>query len=126
MLNLKKIGREKALLNLMESMYKYDDADCMLRIAVLIYKNMGQDRRESKSGKELKKYIDSYALNAISWGTVKNDAKSLKDLLDVCTLDEETLRWAINTYKDAVSPEVKAYLLDAIGKAKKDEDVFDI
>lgn len=126
LLNLKKIGREKALLNLMESMYKYDDADCMLRIAVLIYKNMGQDRRESKSGKELKKYIDSYALNAISWGTVKNDAKSLKDLLDVCTLDEETLRWAINTYKDAVSPEVKAYLLDAIGKAKKDEDVFDI
>lgn len=126
LLNLKKIGREKALLNLMESMYKYDDADCMLRIAVLIYKNMGQDRRESKSGKELKKYIDSYALNAISWGTVKNDAKSLKDLLDVCTLDEETLRWAINTYKDAVSPEVKAYLLDAIGKTKKDEDVFDI
>lgn len=107
-------------------MYKYDDADCMLRIAVLIYKNMGQGRRESKSGKELKKYIDSYALNAISWGIVKNDAKSLKDLLDVCTLDEETLRWAINTYKDAVSPEVKAYLLDAIGKAKKDEDVFDI
>lgn len=126
LLSIKKIGREKALLNLMESMYKYDDADCMLRIAVLIYKNMGQDRRESKSGKELKKYIDSYALNAISWGIVKNDAKSLKDLLDVCTLDEETLRWAINTYKDAVSPEVKAYLLDAIGKAKKDEDVFDI
>lgn len=126
LLSIKKIGREKALLNLMESMYKYDDADCMLRIAVLIYKNMGQDRRESKSGKELKKYIDSYALNAISWGIVKNDAKSLKDLLDVCTLDEETLRWAINTYKDAVSPEVKAYLLDAIGKAKKDEDMFDI
>lgn len=126
LLSIKKIGREKALLNLMESMYKYDDADCMLRIAVLIYKNMGQDRRESKSGKELKKYIDSYALNAISWGIVKNDAKSLKDLLDVCTLDEETLRWAINTYKDAVSPEVKAYLLDAIGKAKKDEDVLDI
>lgn len=126
LLSIKKIGREKALLNLMESMYKYDDADCMLRIAVLIYKNMGQDRRESKNGKELKKYIDSYALNAISWGIVKNDAKSLKDLLDVCTLDEETLRWAINTYKDAVSPEVKAYLLDAIGKAKKDEDVFDI
>lgn len=126
LLSIKKIGREKALLNLMESMYKYDDADCMLRIAVLIYKNMGQDRRESKSGKELKKYINSYALNAISWGIVKNDAKSLKDLLDVCTLDAETLRWAINTYKDAVSPEVKAYLLDAIGKAKKDEDVFDI
>ena len=126
LLSIKKIGREKALLNLMESMYKYDDADCMLRIAVLIYKNMDQDRRESKRGKELKKYIDSYALNAISWGTVKNDAKSLKDLLDVCTLDEETLRWAINTYKDAVSPEVKAYLLDAIGKTKKDEDVFDI
>ncbi|MFR0898322.1 hypothetical protein, partial [Blautia faecis] len=90
------------------------------------YKNMGQDRRKSKSGKELKKYIDSYTLNAISWGTAKNDAKSLKDLLDVCTLDEETLRWAINTYKDTVSLEVKAYLLDAIGKAKKDEDVFDI
>ncbi len=87
---------------------------------------MGQDRRESKSGKELKKYIDSYTLNAISWGTAKNDARSLKDLLDVCTLDEETLRWAINTYEDTVSPEVKAYLLDAMGKAKKDEDVFDI
>ena len=80
---------------------------------------MGQDRRKSKSGKELKKYIDSYTLNAISWGTAKNDAKSLKDLLDVCTLDEETLRWAINTYKDTVSLEVKAYLLDAIGKAKR-------
>ena len=68
----------------------------------------------------------NHTLNAISWGTAKNDAKSLKDLLDVCTLDEETLRWAINTYKDTVSLEVKAYLLDAIGKAKKDEDVFDI
>ena len=126
MLNIKKIGREKALLNLMESMYKYDDADCMLRIAVLIYKNMGQDRRKSKSGKELKKYIDSYALNAISWGTVKNDAKSLKDLLDVCTLDEEMLRRAINTYEDTASPEVKAYLLDAMGKAKRDKNAFDI
>lgn len=110
----------------MESMYKYDDADCMLRIAVLIYKNMGQDRRKSKSGKELKKYIDSYALNAISWGTVKNDAKSLKDLLDVCTHDEEMLRWAINTYEDTASPEVKAYLLDAMGKAKRDKNAFDI
>lgn len=126
LLNLKKIGREKALLNLMESMYKYDDADCMLRIAVLIYKNMDQDRRESKSGKELKKYIDSYTLNAISWGTAKNDARSLKDLLDVCTLDEEMLRWAINTYEDTASPEVKAYLLDAMGKAKRDKNAFDI
>ena len=116
LLNLKKIGREKALLNLMESMYKYDDADCMLRIAVLIYKNMGQDRKESKSGKELKKYIDSYTLNAIS----------LKDLLDVCTLDEETLRWAISTYEDTVSSEVKAYILDALGKAKRDKNAFDI
>lgn len=110
----------------MESMYKYDDTDCMLRIAVLTYKNMDQGRRESKSGKELKKYIDSYTLNAISWGTAKNDARSLKDLLDVCTLDEEMLRWAINTYEDTTSPEVKAYLLDAMGKAKRDKNAFDI
>ena len=81
---------------------------------------------KSKNGKELKKYLDTIAPAAISWCASENDAEALKNLLDVCEIKHETLKNAYEMYGVNADTQVKAYLLDAIGKAKKDEDVFDI
>ena len=50
----------------------------------------------------------------------------MKNLLDICEIKQETLKNAYEMYGVDADTQVKAYLLDAIGKTKKDEDVFDI
>ena len=119
--------RKQAIWDFLDSLYKYvNDTDMLKIVAVTTYKNMNQERKESKNGKELKKYLDTIAPAAISWCASENDAEALKNLLDVCEIKHETLKNAYEMYGVNADTQVKAYLLDAIGKAKKDEDVFDI
>ena len=95
-------------------------------VAVTTYKNMNQARKESENGKELKKYLDTVGPATISWCASENDAEALKNLLDACEIKQETLKNAYEMYGVDADTQVKAYLLDAIGKEKKDKDVFDI
>ena len=95
-------------------------------VAVTTYKNINQERRESKSGKVLKKYLDTIGPAAISWCVSENDAEALKNLLDVCEIKQETLKNAYEMYGVDADVQVKAYLLDAIGKSKSDKETFDI
>ena len=119
--------RKQAIWDFLDSLYKYvNDTDMLKIVAVTTYKNMNQERKESKNGKELKKYLDTIAPAAISWCASENDVEALKNLLDVCEIKHETLKNAYEMYGVNADTQVKAYLLDAIGKAKKDEDVFDI
>ena len=119
--------RKKAIWNFLDSLYKYvNDTDMSKIVAVTTYKNMNQERKESKSGKVLKKYLDTVGPAAISWCASENDSETLKNLLDVCEIKQETLKNAYEMYGVDADTQVKAYLLDAIGKAKKDEDVFNI
>lgn len=119
--------RKKAVWNLLDSLYKYvNDTDMTKIVAVTTYKNMNQERKESENGKVLKKYLDTIGPAAISWCVSENDSETLKNLLDVCEIKQETLKNAYEMYGVDADVQVKAYLLDAIGKAKKDEDVFNI
>lgn len=119
--------RKKAIWKFLDSLYKYvNDTDMSKIVAVTTYKNMNQERKESKNGKELKKYLDTIVPAAILWCASENDAEALKNLLDVCEIKHETLKNAYEMYGVNADTQVKAYLLDAIGKTKKDEDVFDI
>ena len=119
--------RKTAIWNLLDSLYKYcDDTDMTKIIAVTTYKNMNQERRESKSGKVLKKYLDTVGPAAISWCASENDAETLKNLLDVCEIRQEALKNAYEMYGVDADAQVKAYLLDAIGKTKSDKETFDI
>lgn len=119
--------RKKAVWNLLDSLYKYvNDTDMTKIVAATTYKNMNQERKESENGKALKKYLDTVGPAAISWCASENDSETLKNLLDVCEIKQETLKNAYEMYGVDADTQVKAYLLDAIGKTKKDEDVFDI
>ena len=119
--------RKQTIWDFLDSLYKYvNDTDMLKIVAVTTYKNMNQERKESKNGKELKKYLDTIAPAVISWCASENDAEALKNLLDVCEIKHETLKNAYEMYGVNADTQVKAYLLDAIGKTKKDEDVFDI
>ena len=119
--------RKTAVWNLLDSLYEYvNNTDMTKIVAVTTYKKMNQERRESKSGKVLKKYLDTVGPAAISWCASENDAETLKNLLDVCEIRQEALKNAYETYGVDADAQVKAYLLDAIGKTKKDEDVFNI
>lgn len=119
--------RKKAIWNFLDSLYKYvNDTDMLKIVAVTTYKNMNQERKESKNGKELKKYLDTIGPAAISWCVSENDAEALKNLLDVCEIKRETLKNAYEMYGVNADTQVKAYLLDAIGKTKNDKETFDI
>lgn len=119
--------RKKAIWNFLDSLYKYvNDTDMPKIVAVTTYKNMNQERKESKNGKELKKYLDTIVPAAILWYVFENDAEALKNLLDVCEIKQETLKNAYEMYGVDADIQVKAYLLDAIGKAKSDKETFDI
>lgn len=119
--------RKKAIWNFLDSLYKYvNDTDMSKIVAATTYKNMNQERKESENGKALKKYLDTVGPAAISWCASENDSETLKNLLDVCEIRQEALKNAYETYGVDADVQVKAYLLDAIGKTKKDEDVFDI
>ena len=125
-INFKKIGREKALQNLMESMYKYDDMDQMLRISVLIYKNMDPKRRKTKNGKELKKFIDEFCKPAISWAVFQNDVRMLKDLIEVAKPNQDVLTWIFQTDGIKAAPETRACLLGAMKEFHGSEKMFEI
>lgn len=119
--------RKTAVWNLLDSLYKYvNNTDMTKIVAVTTYKNMNQERRESKSGKVLKKYLDTVGPAAISWCASENDAETLKNLLDVCEIRQEALKNAYEMYGVDADTQVKAYLLDAIGKTKSDKETFDI
>lgn len=119
--------RKQAIWDFLDSLYKYvNDTDMLKIVAVTTYKNMNQERKESKNGKELKKYLDTIAPAAISWCASENDSETLKNLLDACEIKQGTLKNAYEMYGVDVDVQVKAYLLDAIGKAKSDKETFDI
>ena len=119
--------RKRAIWNFLDSLYKYvNDTDMSKIVAVTTYKNMNQERRESKSGKVLKKYLGTIGPAAISWCVSENDAEALKNLLDVCEIKQETLKNAYEMCGVDTDIQVKAYLLDAIGKTKSDKETFDI
>lgn len=119
--------RKKAVWNLLDSLYEYvNDTDMTKIVAVTTYKNMNQERKESESGKVLKKYLDTVCPAAISWCASENDAEALKNLMDVCEIKQETLKNTYEMYGVDADVQVKAYLLDAIGKTKNDKNVFNI
>ena len=112
--------RKRAIWNFLDSLYKYvNDTDMSKIVAVTTYKNMNQERKESKNGKELYRYIKSHSEYIIEMFIRKKDVKSLGQVLELQLLPRRNLRDIFFLRCQNEPPEVKACVMAALKKPKK-------
>lgn len=88
--------RKQCLFNYMETMYRFSKNDYGRTLAILIYKNMSEERKRAKNGRTLKQYLTSMSQTILLWNMTTDNvpallefwslglssAKDLKSLLD--------------------------------------------
>ena len=92
------------------------------KIAVKTYLNMQKKRRKSKNGKELYRYIKSHSEYIIEMFIRKKDVKSLGQVLELQLLPRRNLRDIFFLRCQDEPPEVKACVMDALKKTKKETE----
>lgn len=77
--------RKQCLLNYMETIYRFSKNDYGRTLAILVYKNMSEERKRAKNGRTLKQYL-----------TVTSQTKQI---VEICVSHEKTK----DCYKELVS-----------------------
>lgn len=107
--NAKKISHSRtlhALQDILEQSYKFAYCDQDLTVAAAAYKNMEQQRRKKKNGKELKNYLNMRKTAAVKICIDTNNIKQLQCLLDVCDFSYTLLVIIAKNYGKYASAEV--------------------
>ena len=118
---IKKI-RAMTVRNFLENSYKMMTRQNSYEIAVKTYLNMPEKRRKSKNGKELYRYIKSHSEYIIEMFIRKKDVKSLGQVLELQLLPRRNLRDIFFLRCQDEPPEVKACVMDALKKTKKETE----
>lgn len=114
--------REMTVRNFLENSYKMMTRQNSYEIAVKTYLNMPEKRRKSKNGKELYRYIKSHSEYIIEMFIRKKDVKSLGQVLELQLLPRRNLRDIFFLRCQDEPPEVKACVMDALKKTKKETE----
>lgn len=114
--------REMTVRNFLENSYKMMTRQNSYEIAVKTYLNMPEKRRKSKNGKELYRYIKSHAEYIIEMLIRKKDVKNLGQVLELQLLPQKNLRNIFFLKCQNKPPEIKACVMDALKKTKKETE----
>lgn len=111
-----KSTRKKELINIMETLYKYAFGDEGKEAAINTYLNMNEKRRKSKNGKELRKYLEEYAVEIIRWHVENAEPEEVYTVLKLNLVSASVLQATYSELEEDMGIEVKAYFLEMIGK----------
>lgn len=114
--------RAMTVRNFLENSYKMMTRQNSYKIAVKTYLNMQKKRRKSKNGKELYRYIKSHAEYIIEMLIRKKDVKNLGQVLELQLLPRRNLLDIFFLRCQDEPPEVKACVMDALKKTKKETE----
>lgn len=69
--------RKQCLFNYMETMYRFSKNDYGRTLAILIYKNMSEERKRAKNGRTLKQYLTSMSQTILLWNMTTDNVPAL-------------------------------------------------
>ena len=114
--------RAMTVRNFLENSYKMMTRQNSYKIAVKTYLNMQKKRRKSKNGKELKTPNPPHHQYIIAMFIRNKDVKSLGQVLELKLLPRRNLRDIFFLRCQNEPPEVKACVMDALKKTKKETE----
>ena len=65
--------RKQCLLNYMETIYRFSKNDYGRTLAILVYKNMSEERKRAKNGRTLKQYLTVTSQTILLWNMTTGD-----------------------------------------------------
>ena len=75
--------RKQCLLNYMETMYRFSKNDYGRTLAILIYKNMNEERKRAKNGRTLKQYLTSMSQTILLWNMTADNVPALLEFWEL-------------------------------------------
>lgn len=75
--------RKQCLLNYMETMYHFSKNDYGRTLAILIYKNMSEERKRAKNGRTLKQYLTVMSRTILLWNMTTDNVPALLDFWEL-------------------------------------------
>ena len=75
--------RKQCLLNYMETMYHFSKNDYGQTLAILVYKNMSEERKRAKNGRTLKQYLTVMSQTILLWNMTTDNVPALLDFWEL-------------------------------------------
>ena len=75
--------RKQCLLNYMETMYRFSKNDYGRTLAILVYKNMSEERKRTKNGRTLKQYLTVTSQTILLWNMTTDNVPALLDFWEL-------------------------------------------
>lgn len=75
--------RKQCLLNYMETMYRFPKNDYGRTLAILVYKNMSEERKRAKNGRTLKQYLAVMSQTILLWNMTTDNVPALLDFWEL-------------------------------------------
>ena len=75
--------RKQCLFNYMETMYRFSKNDYGRTLAILIYKNMSEERKRAKNGRTLKQYLTSMSQTILLWNMTTDNVPALLEFWEL-------------------------------------------
>lgn len=75
--------RKQCLLNYMETMYHFSKNDYGRTLAILVYKNMSEERKRAKNGRTLKQYLTVMSQTILLWNMTTDNIPALLDFWEL-------------------------------------------
>lgn len=75
--------RKQCLFNYMETMYRFSKNDYGRTLAILIYKNMSEERKRAKNGRTLKQYLTSMSQTILLWSMTTDNVPALLEFWEL-------------------------------------------
>lgn len=75
--------RKRCLLNYMETMYHFSKNDYGRTLAILVYRNMSEERKRAKNGRILKQYLTVMSQTILLWNMTTDNIPALLDFWEL-------------------------------------------
>ena len=75
--------RKLCILNYMETLYRFSKNDYGRTLAILVYKNMSEERKRTKSGRTLKQYLTVTSQTILLWNMTTDNVPALLDFWEL-------------------------------------------
>ena len=75
--------RKQCLLNYMETMYSFSKNDYGRTLAILVYKNMSEERKRAINGRTLKQYLTSMSQAILLWSMATDNVTALLEFWEL-------------------------------------------
>lgn len=115
--------RKQCLLNYMETMYRFSKNDYGRTLAILVYKNMSEKRKQSKNGIALRQYLTSMSQTILLWNMTTDNVSALLEFWSLGLSSAKDLKSLLDERSTKLSLPMKACIMQLLNDSDcRDKD----